>query len=112
MGRRTQGERDATTVEIGYALFVATGLAAVVFLAVSAPADFFGVTSPAKGVLHRAGLLAAAAVFVTTVAVILLRHGRASARARRRADRPTTGPAPRRPTPAQPSQPGRTKPDS
>ncbi|WP_063795316.1 DUF6332 family protein [Streptomyces silaceus] len=108
MGTRTQGERDATTVEIGYALFVATGLAVIAFFAVSAPADFFGVTSPSPGLLRRAGLIAAAVVFVATVATILLRHGRSSARARRR----MSASAPGRDTSAQPSQPGRTRPDS
>ncbi|MFK4071732.1 DUF6332 family protein [Streptomyces sp. NPDC029674] len=91
MGRRTQAERDANTVEITYALFVATSLAGCTVLAVGSPAFFFGVRSPSEGTLVRAGLIAGAVVFVAALAIILVRHRRA---------------------PRQPSHPGRTRPDS
>ncbi|MEV0258316.1 DUF6332 family protein [Streptomyces sp. NPDC050732] len=91
MRRRTQAERDADTVEIAYALFVATSLAGCTLLAVASPAFFFGVRSPGEGTLVRAGLIAGAGVFVTTLVTILVRHRRAT---------------------RQPSQPGRTSPDS
>ncbi|MFE0172814.1 DUF6332 family protein [Streptomyces sp. NPDC059002] len=91
MGRRTQAERDADTAEIGFALFVATSLAGGTMLAVGSPAFFFGVTSPSEGTLVRAGVIAGACVFVVTLVTILVRHRRAA---------------------GQPSQPGRTKPDS
>ncbi|MFG2648228.1 DUF6332 family protein [Streptomyces sp. NPDC048436] len=91
MGTRTQAERDANTVEIGFALFAATLLAGCTMLAVVSPAFFFGVTSPSEGTLVRAGVIAGAVVFVTTLVTILLRHRRAT---------------------RQPSQPGRTSPDS
>ncbi|MFH8486826.1 DUF6332 family protein [Streptomyces longisporoflavus] len=91
MGRRTQAERDANTVEIGFALFVSTSLACATMLAVASPAFFFGVTSPGEGTLVRAGVIAGAVVFVTTLVTILVRHRRAT---------------------RQPSQPGRTRPDS
>ncbi|MFI7316387.1 DUF6332 family protein [Streptomyces venezuelae] len=97
MGRRTQAQRDADTVEIAYALFVAASLAGGTLLAVASPALFFGVRSPGEGTLVRAGLIGGAVVFFTVLAAILLRHGRAS----RRHDEPD-----------QPSQPGRTRPDS
>ncbi|MEU5686465.1 hypothetical protein DEJ48_34635 [Streptomyces venezuelae] len=97
MGRRTQAERDADTVEIAYALFVAASLAGGTMLAVASPAFFFGVRSPSEGTLVRAGMIAGAVVFFAVLVAVLLRHGR----------------APRPPDPSdQPSQPGRTRPDS
>ncbi|MFD6433897.1 DUF6332 family protein [Streptomyces venezuelae] len=97
MGRRTQAERDADTVEIAYALFVAASLAGGTMLAVASPAFFFGVRSPGEGTLVRAGMIAGVAVFLAVLVAVLLRHGRA--------------PRPRDPS-DQPSQPGRTSPDS
>ncbi|MWA09424.1 DUF6332 family protein [Streptomyces sp. BA2] len=91
MGRRTQAERDADTVEIGFALFAATSFAGCTALAVASPAFFFGVTSPSEGTLVRAGVIAGAVVFVVSLVTILVRHRRAT---------------------RQPSQPGRTRPDS
>ncbi|MGW7070239.1 DUF6332 family protein [Streptomyces sp. NPDC054855] len=91
MGRRTQAERDADTVEIGFALFAATSLAGATMLAVASPAFFFGVTSPSQGTLVLAGKFVGALVFVAVLVTILVRHRRA---------------------PRQPSQPGRTRPDS
>ncbi|WP_217250127.1 DUF6332 family protein [Streptomyces sp. AC602_WCS936] len=89
-GRRTQGERDAITVEIGYALCSAAFAAAVLFGAVAGPAYLFGVTGGVRDVLVGAGAVLAVVVFFVRVASVLLRFARAG----------------------QPSQPGRTKPDS
>ncbi|MET8822999.1 DUF6332 family protein [Streptomyces rochei] len=89
-GRRTQGERDAITVEIGYALCSAVFAAAVLFGAVAGPAWIFGLTGGVRSVLVGAGTVLAAVVFLVRVAAVLLRFGRDG----------------------QPSQPGRTNPDS
>ncbi|KFG76899.1 DUF6332 family protein [Streptomyces mutabilis] len=86
-GRRTQNERDAITVEIGYALCSAAFAAAVLFGAVTGPAYLFGLSG---GVLVGAGAVLAVVVFFVRVASVLLRFGRGG----------------------QPSQPGRTNPDS
>lgn len=90
-GRRTQAERDATTVEIGFALFAATSLACATMLAVASPAFLFGVTSPSQGTLVLAGKIVGTVVFVAVLVTILVRHRHAT---------------------RQPSQPGRTRPDS
>ncbi|MFC7819254.1 DUF6332 family protein [Streptomyces sp. NPDC057367] len=89
-GRRTQGERDAITVEIGYALCSAAFAAAVLFGAVAGPAYLFGLTGGVHRVLVGAGAVLAVVVFFVRVASVLLRFARAG----------------------QPSQPGRTNPDS
>lgn len=89
-GRRTQGERDAITVEIGYALCSAAFAAAVLFGAVVGPAYLFGPSGGVRGVLVGAGAVLAVVVFFVRVASVLLRFGRGG----------------------QPSQPGRTNPDS
>lgn len=117
MGRRTQAERDADTVEIAYALFVAASLAGGTVLAVGSPAFFFGVRSPSEGTLVRAGLIAGAVVFFTVLAAILLRHGHGhghghGSRGRGRRRREHGRERGQGPDPHQPSQPGRTSPDS
>ncbi|WP_225821595.1 DUF6332 family protein [Streptomyces naphthomycinicus] len=89
-GRRTQAERDAVTVEIGYALFSAAFAAAVLFGAVAGPALFFDLPGLLSKVLLRLGATVATVVFTARVISVLMR------------------PRP----PAQPSQPGRTNPDS
>ncbi|WP_031481768.1 DUF6332 family protein [Streptomyces bicolor] len=96
-GRRSQAERDAITVEIGYALFSAAFAAAVVFGAVVGPAYAFDLSAGARRTLVGAGATAAALLFVARVASVLLRFGQ------RRDTREGA---------AQPSQPGRTNPDS
>ncbi|MGR8011981.1 DUF6332 family protein [Streptomyces hypolithicus] len=92
MGTRTQAQRDAMTVEIGYALLSAAVLASVTIVAVGAPAYLLG-ASPALGkvMLVAAGVLAGV-VFVLRVVHVLWRYRGA----------PGT----------QTSQPGRTSPDS
>ncbi|GGL22274.1 hypothetical protein GCM10010095_04160 [Streptomyces anthocyanicus] len=83
--RRTQGERDAVTVEIGYALCSAAFAAAVLFGAVAGPAYLFGLTGGVRSALVGAGV-----VFAVRVVSVLVRFARGG----------------------QPSQPGRTSPDS
>ncbi|MEW2185891.1 DUF6332 family protein [Streptomyces cellulosae] len=88
-GRRGQAERDAITVEIGYALCSAAFAAAVVFGAVAGPALLFA-PGTAETVLVRGGGVLAAVLFAVRTVSVLVRFRRAS----------------------QPSQPGRTSPDS
>ncbi|MGX1565204.1 DUF6332 family protein [Streptomyces sp. NPDC055506] len=89
-GRRTQAQRDAVTVEIGYALCSAAFAAAVVFGAVAGPALLFELPETLETLLVRAGLVLAPVLFAARVVSVLLRFRSA----------------------AQPSQPGRTSPDS
>ncbi|MEV7795014.1 DUF6332 family protein [Streptomyces sp. NPDC087512] len=89
-GRRTQGERDAMTVEIGYALCSAAFAAAVLFGAVVGPVYVFGLPAGVRSTLVATGTVLAVVVFVARVVSVLVRFGRRD----------------------QPSQPGRTSPDS
>ncbi|CAM5260768.1 DUF6332 family protein [Streptomyces aurantiogriseus] len=89
-GRRTQAQRDAITVEIGYALCSAAFAAAVLFGAVAGPALLFRLPDVFETSLLRTGLALAPLMFVARVVSVL---GRFRGR-------------------AQPSQPGRTNPDS
>ncbi|MFE0435095.1 DUF6332 family protein [Streptomyces nigra] len=88
-GRRGQAERDAITVEIGYALSSAAFAAAVVSGAVVGPVFVFDLPDGVRGVVG-VGATVAAVLFVVRVVSVLMRF------------RPG----------AQPSQPGRTSPDS
>ena len=90
-GRRNQAERDAITVEIGYALCSALFAAAVLFGAVAGPALLFELPDTVERLLLRIGLVIAPVVFVARVISVLVRF-------RQDGD--------------QPSQPGRTNPDS
>ncbi|MFD4627847.1 DUF6332 family protein [Streptomyces sp. NPDC058475] len=92
-GRRTQAERDAVTGEIGYALFSAAFVAAVAFGVVAGPALFLELSGGAVRTLVASGATLAAVLFVLRVATVLVRFR-------------YEGGA------AQPSQPGRTSPDS
>ncbi|MEW2286706.1 DUF6332 family protein [Streptomyces sp. NPDC047841] len=89
-GRRNKAERDAATVETGYALVSAAFAAAVLFGAVAGPALLFDLPDLPSKVLPRLGMTVAAVVFVARVISVLVRFRRT----------------------AQPSQPGRTSPDS
>ncbi|MEU6139433.1 DUF6332 family protein [Streptomyces sp. NPDC047081] len=89
-GRRHKAEQDALVVEVGYALVSAVFAAAVVFGAVAGPALLFDLPDTVEGVLLRTGLALAPVLFVVRVVSVLVRFRR--------------GP--------QPSQPGRTNPDS
>lgn len=85
-GPRTQAERDATTVETGFAVVTGAALAGLAFLAVFAlPLD--------TGTRMLVAKYAVGAVFVARVAYVLLRWRRNAGE-------------------RQPSQPGRTRPDS
>ncbi|MEV1069955.1 DUF6332 family protein [Streptomyces sp. NPDC050263] len=101
-GRRGQAERDAITVEIGYALFSAAFAAAVLFGALAGPALLFELPHMAEKLSLRAGLALAPVLFLARVISVLLRF-RTDARLRAE---------PRLRTDPQPNQPGRTNPDS
>ncbi|MEU1473749.1 DUF6332 family protein [Streptomyces sp. NPDC005760] len=90
-GRRNQAERDAMTVEVGYALCSALFAAAVLFGAVAGPALLFELPGIVEKLLVRVGLTIAPVVFAARVVSVLVRFRRES---------------------RQPSQPGRTNPDS
>ncbi|MET9804852.1 DUF6332 family protein [Streptomyces sp. NPDC006368] len=100
MGTRTQAQRDAITVEIGYALVTGAFLAAGVFCLVGAPVVVFGLEGGAARKLPAVAAVAACLMFVTRVVRVLWRFTDAA-----RQDRP-------RVAPAQPSRPGRTGPGS
>ncbi|WNM32063.1 DUF6332 family protein [Streptomyces sp. Li-HN-5-11] len=89
-GRRGRADRDARTVEIGYALFSAAFGAAVVFGAVAGPALLFDLPRVVRAVLLPTGLVLAPVLFVARVVHVLVRFRQGG----------------------QPSQPGRTRPDS
>lgn len=91
MERRTQAGRDALTIEIGYALLSAAVAGALVFGAVAGPKLLFTMGYGVERGLLIAGAAAGTLVFVLRVASVLWRFGR---------------------TADQPSQPGRTRPDS
>ncbi|WP_405919003.1 DUF6332 family protein [Streptomyces longwoodensis] len=88
--RRTQADRDAITVEIGYALVSAAFATAVVVGAVAGPALLFDLPAPVERSLKGAAVVIAPVLFLTRVVTVLVRFRRD----------------------AQPSQPGRTNPDS
>ncbi|MEV7990347.1 DUF6332 family protein [Streptomyces sp. NPDC086077] len=89
-GRRTPAERDAITVEIGYALCSAAFAAVVVLGAVAGPAWLFDLPRVVESALVRTGPVLGSALFVVRVVAVLVRFRQAG----------------------QPSQPGRTSPDS
>ncbi|WP_369387562.1 DUF6332 family protein [Streptomyces sp. CG1] len=89
-GPRAKAQQDAATVEIGYALVSATFAAAVLFGAVAGPALLFDLPHLLSKTLLRLGTAVAPLVFVARVVSVLVRFRQA----------------------AQPSQPGRTNPDS
>ncbi|MGW8703205.1 DUF6332 family protein [Streptomyces eurythermus] len=72
-GRRSQAERDAVTVEIGYALVSGAFAAAVLFGAVAGPALLFDLPHLLSTVLLRLGLVVAPLVFTARVVSVLLR---------------------------------------
>ncbi|MGW7417503.1 DUF6332 family protein [Streptomyces sp. NPDC054863] len=93
MGSRTQAQRDAITTETGYALLSALALALVAFFALTVPpAALFDLSAPLTKNLDIAGAALGGVVFVVRVVYVLWRYKGA----------PGT----------QPSQPGRTSPDS
>ncbi|WP_306317443.1 MULTISPECIES: DUF6332 family protein [unclassified Streptomyces] len=74
--RRTQAERDAMTVEIGYALFSATLYAAAAFLLFVLPVLYGLVSGAAKSGFVTAAGVAAALAFAARTAEVLWRSGR------------------------------------
>ncbi|MFI5632652.1 DUF6332 family protein [Streptomyces sp. NPDC051664] len=104
MGRRSQEDRDAVTVEIGFALVSAAFLAAAAFVAVAAPTVYLDLPRTAEHLLDRIGAVVAAVVFVARLVDVLWGFPRRGSR------RPAATHGPQ--APSQPSQPGRTSPDS
>lgn len=71
-GRRTQAERDAMTVEIGYALFSGVFAAAVVFGAMAGPALLFALPGTVERALLLGALVAAVVLFAVRVVSVLV----------------------------------------
>ncbi|MGA4847379.1 DUF6332 family protein [Streptomyces sp. G5(2025)] len=94
-GRRSAADRDAITIEIGYALASGVVVALAVFGVVTAgPLLAFDPPRAVASALMTAGPVLAAVVFLVRVTTVLWRfHGRTRAA-------------------AQPGRPGRTRPDS
>ncbi|MYY82912.1 MULTISPECIES: DUF6332 family protein [unclassified Streptomyces] len=72
--RRSQAERDAMTVEIGYALLSACFLGAVVFGAIAGPAAVWQFPSGAERVLVVTGAAAGIVLGVLRVVHVLWRY--------------------------------------
>ncbi|GAA3291753.1 DUF6332 family protein [Streptomyces cinereospinus] len=77
-GRRTQAERDAITVEIGYALCSAAFAAAVVLGAVAGPAWLFDLPRVVERSLMHAGLVLGPVLFVVRAVAVLVRFRHAT----------------------------------
>ncbi|MFF8381906.1 DUF6332 family protein [Streptomyces sp. NPDC015661] len=73
MGRESRWEKDAMTVEIGFALVTGAALAALVFGVLLVPAVLVGVSSPAGKALLRVGTVLAALAAVWRVVRVLVR---------------------------------------
>lgn len=86
------------TVEIGYAVVSAVLVAGATFAGILGPAVLFDLTRVGDDLLFRIAKWTACAVFAARVVHVLWRFPRS--------------PEGRRLPPAQPSQPGRTSPDS
>ncbi|MFF9689533.1 DUF6332 family protein [Streptomyces sp. NPDC014623] len=98
MMRRTQAERDAMTVEIGYALVSGAVVAAATFTGVLLPALLLELPDGAEDMLFRAGAALGALAFTVRVVHALRRTPFEAGE--------------RRPPPVRPGRPGRTSPDS
>lgn len=92
------------TVEIGFALVSAAVLAAAAFLAVGAPTVYLDLSRATERVVFLIGAVVAAVVFVARLVDVLWGFPRRGSR------RPVATHRPQ--APSQPSQPGRTSPDS
>ncbi|MER5208254.1 DUF6332 family protein [Streptomyces sp. NPDC002825] len=77
MGRESRWEKDAMTVEIGFALVTAAVLAALVFGVLLVPALLVGVDEPAGKALLGAGAVLAGLAAVWRVVRVLVRFDRA-----------------------------------
>ncbi|MER5553698.1 DUF6332 family protein [Streptomyces sp. NPDC002793] len=99
MARRTQAERDAMTVEIGYALVSGVMVAAATFTGVYLlPALVLQLPGGTEGVLFRVGAALGAVVFAVRVVHVLRRFPRPAEELRL--------------PPVEPKRPGRTSPGS
>ncbi|MCQ4206000.1 DUF6332 family protein [Streptomyces longispororuber] len=74
--RRTQAERDAMTVEIGFALFTATLLAGGAFALIALPVLAGTMSDTASRALLVAAGSTAAVLFVARTAQVLWQFGR------------------------------------
>ncbi|MFF2523114.1 DUF6332 family protein [Streptomyces liangshanensis] len=122
MGTRSGAQRDAITVEISYALVSGGFVAILLYLGLYAPVRYFDL--PRGFALVAGGL--AGLTFVVRVVHVLWRFPRGAAQGtelgrsvtgrpvndRSFADRPENDRPGGGPGPDQPSQPGRTSPDS
>jgi hypothetical protein len=82
MGTRSSAERDAITVEIGFALLSAGFVAVAAFVGLSAPTWFLDLPHPVDVVLRLTGVVVAVLAFVARVVHVLWRFSR----------RPASGP--------------------
>ncbi|KOU24747.1 hypothetical protein ADK52_12940 [Streptomyces sp. WM6372] len=76
MGQRTQADRDAITIEIGYAFVSGCFAAALVFGAVYGPAQVFDVSPTTDAALTVAAGVLAGAVFLLRITHVLWRFAR------------------------------------
>ncbi len=78
MGREawSQAERDGITVEIGYALFSAVFLGALVLAAIAGPAAVWHLPDAVEDFLIRTGVAAAGLLAVIRVVHVLRGHAR------------------------------------
>ncbi|MCP3754305.1 DUF6332 family protein [Streptomyces sp. TBY4] len=76
MERRSQADRDAITIEIGYAFVSGAFAAGLVFAALYAPVLAFGLSPAAGRVLATVGGVLAAAVFLLRITHVLWRFAR------------------------------------
>ncbi|MFE4367815.1 DUF6332 family protein [Streptomyces sp. NPDC056835] len=100
---RGDAERDAITVEIGFAVLTGAFAAALVYGVIAGPAWYFDLPDA----FRRVAAVAACLAFVGRVVQVLWRFPRSG----RRAPGQLPGQQPEKRT-DQPSQPGRTSPDS
>ncbi|MGW6689053.1 DUF6332 family protein [Streptomyces sp. NPDC054961] len=84
MGRRSQADRDAVTIEIAYAFISGGFAAALAFAAVYGPAVAFGLSPATTHAVAVAGGVLAGVTFLSRVAHVLWRHARRT----ENADRP------------------------
>ncbi|MFD5697096.1 DUF6332 family protein [Streptomyces lasiicapitis] len=112
-GRRSQAERDAITVEIGYALVSATVVAvAVISVVVAGPVIAFSLSEGTERVLLVVGGTLAAVAFFVRLATVLWRFSTREQTRRGQGISGRTRGGQTLGVPSQPSQPGRTSPDS
>ncbi|MFC7307862.1 DUF6332 family protein [Streptomyces monticola] len=111
MGTRSQAQRDAMTVEIAYALTSAAVAAALVLGALAGPVLLFDLPGGVDHALLIAATVLVPLVFGVRVVSVLVRYQEAVAaqEERTREGAEVEGAAEEFP---QPSQPGRTSPDS